>query len=62
VSQHIIDILIQNGGNPNLKNNTLRSPLTMAIEEKKKEAIVGILKVWRAYHSINLKSFDIKGE
>lgn len=62
VSQHIIDLLLQFGGNSNIKNSNSKTPLQMAIEEKKKEAIKGILKVWKAYSPNGDKIFDIKGD
>lgn len=34
----------------------------MAIDEKKKEAIKGILKVWKAYSPNGDRVFDLKGD
>lgn len=40
-------MMIKHGANPNLKNKSMKTPLMLAIDEKKKEAIKGMLKIYR---------------
>ena len=46
ISLDIISTLILHKANPNLMNKNRKTPLQIAIEDKKKEAIKGIMKIY----------------